>query len=116
METFQTACRIYRNATRDGMKLRRPVIRPAAGQATKLVTFVIRSNRFSFWTEAMSESNSKSPEVAKNQFLHNLSVSILCSQFRLLQAAISERVRAYKTNLQTSCTSAGRENNHVESP
>ena len=31
-------------------------------------------------------------EVAKNQFLHNLSVSIMSSQFRLLQAAISERV------------------------
>jgi flagellar basal-body rod protein FlgB len=31
-------------------------------------------------------------EVAKNQFLHNLSVAIMNSQFRLLQAAISERV------------------------
>jgi flagellar basal-body rod protein FlgB len=31
-------------------------------------------------------------EVAKNQFLHNLTVSIMNSQFRLLQAAISERV------------------------
>ncbi len=31
-------------------------------------------------------------EVAKNQFLHNLSVSIMSSQFRLLQTAISERV------------------------
>ena len=31
-------------------------------------------------------------EVAKNQFLHNLSVSIMNSQFRLLQTAISERV------------------------
>jgi flagellar basal-body rod protein FlgB len=31
-------------------------------------------------------------EVAKNQFLHNLSLSIMSSQFRLLQAAISERV------------------------
>jgi flagellar basal-body rod protein FlgB len=31
-------------------------------------------------------------EVAKNQFLHNLTVSIMTSQFRLLQTAISERV------------------------
>ena len=31
-------------------------------------------------------------EIAKNQFLHNLSVSIMSSQFRLLQTAISERV------------------------
>jgi flagellar basal-body rod protein FlgB len=31
-------------------------------------------------------------EVAKNHFLHNLSVSIMNSQFRLLQSAISERV------------------------
>ncbi|NLX55975.1 MAG: flagellar basal body rod protein FlgB [Planctomycetaceae bacterium] len=31
-------------------------------------------------------------EVAKNQYLHNLTVSIMNSQFRLLQAAISERV------------------------
>lgn len=31
-------------------------------------------------------------EVAKNQFLHNLSVAIMGSQFRLLQTAISERV------------------------
>jgi flagellar basal-body rod protein FlgB len=31
-------------------------------------------------------------EVAKNQFLHNLTVSIMSSQFRLLQTAISERV------------------------
>ncbi len=31
-------------------------------------------------------------EVAKNQFLHNLSVAIMSSQFRLLQTAISERV------------------------
>jgi hypothetical protein len=30
--------------------------------------------------------------VAKNQFLHNLTVSIMNSQFRLLQTAISERV------------------------
>ncbi|MHB0955780.1 MAG: flagellar basal body rod protein FlgB [Pirellulaceae bacterium] len=31
-------------------------------------------------------------EVAKNQFLHNLTVSIMNSQFRLLQTAISERI------------------------
>jgi len=31
-------------------------------------------------------------EVAKNQYLHNLTVSIMNSQFRLLQTAISERV------------------------
>ena len=31
-------------------------------------------------------------EVAKNQYLHNLTVSIMTNQFRLLQAAISERV------------------------
>lgn len=31
-------------------------------------------------------------EVSKNQFLHNLTVSIMTNQFRLLQAAISERV------------------------
>ncbi len=31
-------------------------------------------------------------EVAKNQFLHNLTVSIMSSQFRLLQTAISERI------------------------
>lgn len=31
-------------------------------------------------------------EVAKNQFLHNLTVSLMSSQFRLLQTAISERV------------------------
>ena len=31
-------------------------------------------------------------EVAKNQYLHNLTVAIMNSQFRLLQTAISERV------------------------
>jgi len=31
-------------------------------------------------------------QVAKNSFLHNLSVAIMNSQFQLLQAAISERV------------------------
>jgi flagellar basal-body rod protein FlgB len=31
-------------------------------------------------------------EVAKNQYLHNLTVSIMNSQFPLLQTAISERV------------------------
>ncbi len=31
-------------------------------------------------------------EVAKNQLLHNLSIAIMTSQFRLLQTAISERV------------------------
>lgn len=31
-------------------------------------------------------------EVAKNQLLHNLSIAIITSQFRLLQTAISERV------------------------
>ncbi|MHB8969014.1 MAG: flagellar basal body rod protein FlgB [Pirellulaceae bacterium] len=31
-------------------------------------------------------------EVAKNQFLHNLTVSIMTGQFRLLQTVISERV------------------------
>jgi flagellar basal-body rod protein FlgB len=31
-------------------------------------------------------------EVAKNQNLHNLAVSILTHQFSLLQAAVSERV------------------------
>ncbi len=31
-------------------------------------------------------------EIAKNQFLHNMAISIMNSQFRLLQVAISERV------------------------
>lgn len=31
-------------------------------------------------------------EVAKNQSLHNMSIAIMKSQFRLLEAAISERV------------------------
>lgn len=31
-------------------------------------------------------------EVAKNQQLHNLTLSIMTSQFRLLQTAVSERV------------------------
>jgi flagellar basal-body rod protein FlgB len=31
-------------------------------------------------------------EVAKNQYLHNMTLSIMNSQFRLLQTAISERV------------------------
>ena len=31
-------------------------------------------------------------EVSKNQFMHNLAISIMSSQFRLLEAAISERV------------------------
>jgi len=31
-------------------------------------------------------------EISKNQQMHNLAISILTSQFRLLQAAISERV------------------------
>ena len=31
-------------------------------------------------------------EIAKNQFMYNLAVSIMNSQFRLLQTAISERV------------------------
>lgn len=31
-------------------------------------------------------------EIAKNQFMYNMAVSIMNSQFRLLQTAISERV------------------------
>ena len=31
-------------------------------------------------------------ELAKNQFMHNLAVSIMSSQFRMLQTAITERV------------------------
>ncbi len=31
-------------------------------------------------------------EIAKNQIMHNLAVSIMSSQFRLLEVAISERV------------------------
>lgn len=31
-------------------------------------------------------------EITKNQFMHNLAISIMGSQFRLLQTAISERV------------------------
>ncbi len=31
-------------------------------------------------------------EITKNQFLHNLAISLMSSQFRLLQTAISERV------------------------
>jgi flagellar basal-body rod protein FlgB len=31
-------------------------------------------------------------ELSKNQMMHNMAVSIMSSQFRLLQAAISERV------------------------
>ena len=31
-------------------------------------------------------------EIAKNQYLHNIAVAIMSSQFRLLQTAISERV------------------------
>jgi flagellar basal-body rod protein FlgB len=31
-------------------------------------------------------------EVSKNQYLHNMAISIMSSQFRMLQTAISERV------------------------
>ena len=31
-------------------------------------------------------------EMAKNQMLHNLAITIMTSQFRVLQTAISERV------------------------
>lgn len=31
-------------------------------------------------------------EMSKNQLLHNLAITIMSSQFRLLQAAVSERV------------------------
>lgn len=31
-------------------------------------------------------------EMTKNQFLHNVAISVMSSQFRLLQTAISERV------------------------
>jgi flagellar basal-body rod protein FlgB len=31
-------------------------------------------------------------EISKNQFMHNVAISIMSSQFRLLQAAIAERV------------------------
>ena len=31
-------------------------------------------------------------EMAKNQAMHNLAISVLSSQFRMLQTAISERV------------------------
>lgn len=31
-------------------------------------------------------------EISKNQLLHNLAITIMSSQFRLLQAAVSERV------------------------
>ena len=31
-------------------------------------------------------------QISKNQFMHNLAISILSSQFRLLEVAISERV------------------------
>ena len=31
-------------------------------------------------------------EMSKNQFLHNVAISVMSSQFRLLQTAISERV------------------------
>lgn len=31
-------------------------------------------------------------EVSKNQLLHNMAISVMTSQFRLLQTAISERV------------------------
>jgi flagellar basal-body rod protein FlgB len=31
-------------------------------------------------------------EISKNQYMHNVAISIMSSQFRLLQTAISERV------------------------
>jgi len=31
-------------------------------------------------------------QISKNQFMHNLAISIMNSQFRLMEAAISERV------------------------
>ena len=31
-------------------------------------------------------------EMSKNQFMHNVAISIMTSQFRVMQAAISERV------------------------
>jgi flagellar basal-body rod protein FlgB len=31
-------------------------------------------------------------EISKNQYMHNVAISIMASQFRLLQAAIAERV------------------------
>jgi flagellar basal-body rod protein FlgB len=31
-------------------------------------------------------------EISKNQFMHNLAITIMSSQFRMLQTAVSERV------------------------
>jgi flagellar basal-body rod protein FlgB len=31
-------------------------------------------------------------EISKNHFMHNTAISVMSSQFRMLQAAISERV------------------------
>jgi flagellar basal-body rod protein FlgB len=31
-------------------------------------------------------------EISKNHFMHNLAISIMSSQFRMLESAISERV------------------------
>ncbi len=70
----------------------RPAIRPPAKGAMRYDTCARSLKSVQFLDGSDVGIEQQVTEVAKNQFLHNLSLSIMTSQFRLLQAAISERV------------------------
>lgn len=92
MDTFQTRLReaLARRSTRDTTLSpgEQSVLPP--DDEMREVRESLKNIEFLDGSDVAMEQ--QAAEVAKNQYLHNLTVSIMTNQFRLLQAAISERV------------------------
>ena len=92
METFQTRLReaLERRSTRDTTLSPGELSVLPPDDEMREVRESLKNIEFLDGSDVAMEQ--QAAEVAKNQFLHNLTVSIMTNQFRLLQAAISERV------------------------
>jgi flagellar basal-body rod protein FlgB len=91
-ETFQTRLReaLERRSARDTTLSPGELAVTPPGDEMREVRESLKNVEFLDGSDVAMEQ--QAAEVAKNQYLHNLTVSIMTNQFRLLQAAISERV------------------------
>jgi len=92
MDTFQTRLReaLERRSTRETNLSPGELSVTQPGDEMREVRESLKNVVFLDGSDVAMEQ--QAADVAKNQYLHNLTVSIMTNQFRLLQAAISERV------------------------
>ena len=91
VETFQERLREAMEARRQQQKpASLGYLRPDPDEAMRRVRDSLKSILYHDDSDVGIEQQVL--EISKNQYMHNVAISIMASQFRLLQAAIAERV------------------------